>query len=242
MIGFRRRMTLLVLTTNRAACSRSLPLAHTARTALAGKRLVGVRHAMPSLIFTRPGTGAITGLFGVLGALAAQELEVQHGNQIVYVYDLPDPASEIAQALAWRLETALGVEYTGIGETPAQLALDVETLYWQVAYRPHDWDRYAMIYHARVRLIDTLRLRVLAQALCSSDPFFSVRPSAARLHTYDELLTNNASGLRRELDLTVDDCVDELASRCFLLDPAEPAPHRTVTPAPARVTIDIPLR
>lgn len=155
--------------------------------------------------------------FGLIGAAAM----IAAGNKIIRENEVADPAVHIGEQLAALVADNLGVQMAGNGgqlasstkprELAAQhagsdLLLDVQTVNWQFAYFPLDWNNYRVIYSAKVRLIDTRTSRLLAEGFCASLPERS-EESPSR----DELLDNGAQGLKRELRAAADKCIPQLA-------------------------------
>lgn len=155
--------------------------------------------------------------FGVIGAAAM----IAAGNRIIRENDVADPSVYIGEQLAAVVAANLGVQLAGNGgrvtsstkprELAAQYAgsdllLDVQTVNWQFAYFPLDWNNYRVIYSAKVRLIDTRTSKLLAEGFCASLPERS-EDSPSR----DQLLDNGAEGLKRELRVAADRCIPQLA-------------------------------
>lgn len=168
----------------------------------------------------KPGFSATTAgkaQFGLIGAAAM----ISAGNRIIRENDVADPAVYIGEQLAAVLSAKLGVQLTGnTGQTatstkPRELAaqyagsdllLDVETVNWQFAYFPTDWNNYRVIYSAKVRLIDTRTGKLLAEGFCASLPERNDEAPSR-----EQLLDNAAEGLKRELRAAADKCIPQLA-------------------------------
>lgn len=189
-------------------------------------------------------------VFGLIGALAS----VGVGNEIVRSNGIEDPADHIAMTLGADLVAKYGVRVSAnpmpVGTddlaqfskaTPdADLLLDVRTFLWAFNYFPTTWNRYRVLYTARLRLIDIKAGRVLAEGKCTRIP--EETPAAP---SYDELLANGATRLKVELRIAADYCVNEFRPRLLLEQrPAatpdfavpERAPSAAVPPATAAST------
>lgn len=155
--------------------------------------------------------------FGVIGAAAM----IAAGNKIIRDNNVADPAVYIGEQLAGVVAANLGVQLAGnsgqiaSSTKPRELAaqysgsdllMDVQTVNWQFAYFPLDWNNYRVIYSAKVRLIDTRTRKLLAEGFCVNMPERS-EESPSR----DQLLDNGAEGLKRELKAAADRCIPQLA-------------------------------
>jgi hypothetical protein len=87
----------------------------------------------------------------------------------------------------------------------AELILDVKTIGWSFLYFPTDFNNYRVMYSARLRLIDRQRQAVMAEEFCSYTPEYEDTNKAP---SYDELVGNNAAGLKRELANAARHCVE----------------------------------
>jgi hypothetical protein len=153
-------------------------------------------------------------VFGMLGGA----LMISEGNKIVKENDVPDPANSIAVGLAKALGEKYGTKFSGntvivttdeaeqiadVSKASAKFVLDVETVNWSFIYFPTNWARYRVIYTARARLIDTEAKKVVAEGFCNRIP----QPDA-NAPTYDELVANSAAGLKSELSLATEECIN----------------------------------
>jgi hypothetical protein len=155
---------------------------------------------------------ALTG--GIAGATAA----VLHGNDIVRHYEVEDPAHEIAGTVAAGLSSRYGlkmlpeVSTLSASDDPADLKtmhpsadylLDIKTSVWGFAFFPADWNNYHVLYRARMRFVRMSDLAVLAEEECYYKPEYRDTNAAP---TYDDLLDDNARGLKAELQNAVAFC------------------------------------
>lgn len=186
---------------------------------LSGNRVHTVQEESPSF-------GALTAdkaMFGAFGALAAHDI----GNRLVRENDVVDPSIEVETALAEHLQGRYQVMPQGQiidfreGDKPGDLGswarennvnsliLDAETVGWGFSYFPTVWSRYRVTYQARVRLIDASNGQVIAQHLCAS----STPEHSEQAPTYDEMMGNNAAGLKAMLKDRVAACVEEVKAQ-----------------------------
>lgn len=177
-------------------------------------------------------------MFGLIGGLAAIGL----GNEIVRSNGIEDPADHIARVLSADLGAKYAVRVSSNpmpvgtddvaqlskGAPDADLLLDVHTFLWAFNYFPTTWNRYRIVYTARLRLIDMKGGRVLAEGKCNRIP--EETPAAP---SYDELLANGAMRLKIELRIAADYCVNEFRPRLLLEQRAAAAPAMPTTEAPA---------
>jgi hypothetical protein len=195
-----------------------IPLSTNQADQISGKSLVVVTHEKPSF-------GAATAtkaMFGAFGALAM----VSEGNDIVTTNAIEDPSldigEEIAQSLATRydLATDAGPNISATGDVDElarqyadrDLVLFTQTRGWGFMYFPGDWDNYRVNLSMTVRLIDTDRRAVLAAADCVYSPEYADSDQAP---THDQLLSNNAAGLKAELKKGADYCAQKLLRETF---------------------------
>lgn len=189
-------------------------------------------------------------IFGLIGGLAA----IGVGNDIVRTNRIEDPAERIALALSADLAAKYGVrvastrfpldtdEVTQLAKTApdAELLLDVRTFLWAFNYFPTTWNRYRLLYTARVRLIDIKTGRILTEGKCTRIP--EETPNAP---SYNELLADGAARLKVENTIAADYCVNEFRPKMLLEQraaaaPEFPVPERASSaatpPAPAALT------
>jgi hypothetical protein len=159
-------------------------------------------------------------MFGLVGAAAA----ISSGKDIIRDNDVPDPAVYISQALLTDLvrdegltsvkDTAatntmdvaqLAKQYSG-----ADLLIDVQTINWSFVYFPTNWSHYRVIYSAKLRLIDTKHAKLIADSFCARVP--EETPDAP---TREELLDNHAAGLKKQLAVAADFCVQEFRAKAL---------------------------
>ena len=203
-----------------AGCASTVntPLSTTRADQIRGKSLVVVTHEKPS--FTA--ATATKAMFGAFGALAM----VSEGDDIVAANDIQDPSVEIgakiASSLAARydLEPDAGPHVTATGDIDelarqyghGDLILFTQTRGWGFTYFPGDWNNYRVDVNTTVRLIDASRKAILAAADCAYSPEYADSDQAP---SHDQLLANDAAGLKAELKKSADYCVQKLLSETF---------------------------
>ena len=152
-------------------------------------------------------------LIPIVGALAM----VSEGNNIISTNNVDDPARFISLGLMKSLESASGSQITGspanvdgsdveqiiASAQNARFIVDVQTIGWQFVYFSTNWNHYRVNYSAKARLIDTQSKQVIAESACSRMP-----PETSNAPTYDELVLNGAAGLKRELAVAANECLD----------------------------------
>lgn len=201
----------------------SLPIEQGVASNLFGKHLVVVKRPVPDFGAMTPGRMAAGSLFGAVGGAVAGASMISAGNTVVQENQIPDPSYEIAEEIGRAMEAKYGVKYIGVGTSVIKddntasvtaaygsttLALDIRTYNWGFAYLPFNWDRYRVLYHARLRLIDTAADKVLAEGGCSrSSEQTSDTPN------YDELVENGAIRLKNELKQAAKFCVQEFGGK-----------------------------
>ncbi len=160
--------------------------------------------------------------FAMLGAVAS----ISSGNEIIAKNNIEDPAVYVGEKLGVELSTKYGTRVSSksvsvnaddvrtISKNNADidLLLDIRTINWSFNYFPTTWNKYRVIYSARLRLIDIKGERVLAEGFCARVP--DETPNSP---TYDELLANNAQRLKKELRDAADFCVGEFKTKVLQL-------------------------
>lgn len=152
-------------------------------------------------------------LIPIVGPLAM----VSEGNNIISTNNVDDPARLISLGLMKSLESARGSQITGspanvegtdiekiiASAQNARFIVDVQTIGWQFVYFSTNWNHYRVNYSAKARLIDAQSKQVIAESACSRLP-----PETSNAPTYDELVSNGASGLKRELAVAANECLN----------------------------------
>jgi hypothetical protein len=187
--------------------------------ALKGQTLVQTTRSKPDFA-AMSATKAALGMFGAVAA-------VSEGNTLVNTNQVADPALAISATLARHLQSVREVQLVepavlvdstdpatiaAAAKGKARYVLDVQTTNWMFSHFPTDWTHYRVIHSAQARLIDVESKTLLAQGTCSFMPEFS--DSAP---TYDDLVNNQASGLKQQMQLAVDNCVKKLKAETLVL-------------------------
>ena len=195
-----------------------IPMDAASVDAIKGKEVMLAERARPDFAAMTPTKAA----FGAIGAAAM----VSEGNEIVKTHRIEDPAVYIGERLASALGTRYSIRRSPKGAPVASdeaadlaksaaasdLALDVRTINWSLAYYPTSWGRYRVIYSARLRLVDTRTGKVLAEGGCARVP-----DDASTAPSYDELLANNAERLKKELQSAAEFCANEFRTKTLAL-------------------------
>jgi hypothetical protein len=164
----------------------------------------------------KPAFSAMTAGKAMFGAIGGAAMVVA-GNKIVEENNVEDPANYIAQELVKGFADVNALTLIGSdgviasGTKPAELAkqysrasvlLDVQTINWSFVYFPTDWNSYRVIYSAKMRLIDTKKGKLLAEGFCSRVP-----EKADNAPSHEQLLADQAAGLKKELAIAADHCI-----------------------------------
>jgi hypothetical protein len=201
---------LLTLLLMGCASTQNTPLGTSHANQMRGKSLAVVTHEEPSFAAAT----ATKAMFGAFGAIAM----VSEGDQIVKANKLQDPSiyigEEIAKYLAERFDLSGGAtpgisDVADLDELAGQHAesdfvLLTQTRGWGFTYFPADWDNYRVSLNVTMRLIDTRQRSVLAAGHCAYAPEYADSNDAP---SHDELLANDAAGLKAELRKAADYCL-----------------------------------
>ncbi len=168
--------------------------------------------------YPKPDFAAFTAGKAMVGIIGAG-LMISSGNQIISENAVDDPATQIARQLAQAFAAKYGMrtltsepkvaDSDDIGQlvraySDADFILDVRTINWLFVYFPTNWARYRVLYSARLRLIDRERQEAIAEEFCAHEPKYEDTSAAP---TREELVGNNAAGLKRELAKAADHCI-----------------------------------
>lgn len=160
-------------------------------------------------------------MFGVMGAVAA----ISSGNAIVKDNEIVDPAVHIRDTLLTdllrnegltRIDNSTTTDTTDVAQLAKQygnadLVLDIQTINWSFWYFSTDFSHYRVIYSAKLRLLDTKHGKLIADSFCARVP--EKTPDAP---TRNQLLDDHAAGLKKELALAADYCINEFRSKALL--------------------------
>ena len=198
---------------------RQVPLPESESSRFAGRALQ--RSAYPKPDFAAYTAGKAQ--FGLIGAA----LIISAGNEIIREHGVEDPAvrigHELAHTLVLRYSLQLATSDPPVSQSDdvgallqtygdADLILDIKTINWMFIYFPSDWDNYRVLYSARLRVIDRQQQTVIAEGFCNYKPEYENTNTAP---TRDELLGNDAEGLKRELAKAGDWCITFFRSGTF---------------------------
>jgi hypothetical protein len=107
---------------------------------------------------------------------------ISEGSEFIAANEVPDPANAIAlefnKAMASRFGTQIlstttpmraddpASMATASAGTQARFLIDVRTLNWSLQHFPTNWDKYLLMYTAKLRLIDLQSNLVVAEGFC----------------------------------------------------------------------------
>jgi hypothetical protein len=210
---------------------RQVPLPESASSRFAGQTLQRSVYPKPDFAAYTAGKAG----FGLIGVA----LIISAGNDIIREHAVEDPAIRISQEAAQTLVERYGLQLStsepkasqsdDIGALvqtygEADLILDIKTINWMFIYFPTDWSHYRILYSARLRVIDRQQKTVIGEGFCAYKPEYEDTKKAP---TRDELLNNDAEGLKRELAKAGAWCITFFRSgtfRILITTPAPPAP------------------
>lgn len=195
-----------------------IPMTPDAITSINNKEVVTGKREKPNFAAMTAGKA----MFAMVGAAAM----ISAGNEIVAKNNVQDPATYISEklstALSMKYGTKVSAKTVSITDDDVQalsrknpeidLILDIRTVNWSFVYFPTTWDKYRVIYSARLRLIDVKGGKVTAEGFCSRIP--DQTPSSP---TYEELLANDAKRLKRELREAADFCINDFKTKVLQL-------------------------
>lgn len=194
--------------------TKSIPIDQSTASNLRDKTLALSASDKPDFAATTAGKAT----FGLMGALAM----IDAGNRIVDEYDIADPAIFLAEEMSKVIKdrnlvtVKMPVHATNENDVKvlanehaeSDFLLDVRTVNWGYSYFPMDWNNYAVNYSAKVRLIETAKAEIRAEAFCG---YVDERHDDSPSH--DELLENQAERLKEELHVAATECLAILRSK-----------------------------
>ena len=160
---------------------------------------------------------ASTAAKAALGPLFAIAASTSAGNEIVAKNNIEDPAHYISQEIAGILKERFDANFLPPSAEASKVndldtlcriynkgdyILDVRTTFWGFAYYPLAWTKYKILYGAHLRIIETKTKAVLAE-----DLYFRQDDDSSKAPTYDDLVNNNAEGLKKELRKSADEAI-----------------------------------
>jgi hypothetical protein len=196
-----------------------VPISQQTAVTLSGK-------VLQNSLYKKPDFAAYTFVkagLGLIGALAI----ISEGNDIIEKNSVEDPANYISEQLGLTLSEKYGVSILHVEPvisvsddlnellktySQTNLLLDVRTFLWAFWYFPTDWNNYRIQYTARLRLIDTQKREIIAEEFCRYLPEYNNTEDAP---SYNELVDNNATGLKSELRKAADYCIEFFKKEAF---------------------------
>ncbi|WP_156943096.1 hypothetical protein [Pseudogulbenkiania sp. MAI-1] len=187
-------------------------LSQEAKSGLQGQTITYTTRAKPDFAAMT----ATKGAFALIGAVAA----ISEGNSLIAKHNVPDPAGTIALGLTEALQQSHSMRFTSSSistktDNASQIAtdasgrsayvIDAQTINWSFVYFPTNWTHYRVIYTAKVRLINANTKSVVAEGFCKRIP-----DSDVGAPTYDELLSADAAGLKKELNIAAQECINSM--------------------------------
>ncbi len=200
-----------------ACATKHVPISQQTGATLSGKVLQNSKYEKPDFSAMTAGSAA----FGLIGAAAM----ISTGNDIIEKNLVEDPAINISEKIGLALSDRFGISISQLKpETcasddintvintyeQADLILDIKTIGWGFLYYPTHWKSYHLNYGSHLRLIDTQSKKVIAEESCRYFPEYSEDAPS-----YNDLVDNNAAGLKHELSKAGDYCVEFFKEKAF---------------------------
>lgn len=153
---------------------------------------------------------------GLIGALA----QIGTGNELVKKYNVEDPAVKISAGVAQRLASTRAMTVVANGnktassdDVPALLSaypkadylLDIKTFTWKFNFFRASPTTYALMYQARLRLVDASTQAVIAETMCKAQTSDKGAP------TYEQFAEDDGTMLRQKSDEVAAACIEVLA-------------------------------
>lgn len=193
------------------------------------------RDTAPSFIMTKAATAA----FGMLGAFA----DIAEGERLAKELKLEEPANTVGAGLAAAWASSRGgsvgaplpvvkkSNLVALNGGKADYIIDVAPVGMDASYFPFDWAHYGLSYYGHVRVFDGKTGKQLSKGSCSIRP---TKTNASPNH--DQLLGDDAQGLRRLISEANAACVEQMRVGLKLPPPAvattaEPASTAQKVPA-----------
>ena len=174
----------------------------------------------------QPDFSAFTPSSALLGAIGGA-MTISRGNRIVTENQIADPAVFISSTLSNDLMNKYKVNIgsdgaivtgTEVAKIASQFShskyiLDVQTVRWGYIYFPTHWDRYKVLYIAKLRLIDRENQTIVSEGYCESNPEFNDETAP----TGEELLANNAKVLKEISQQAANYCLSEFRANALAI-------------------------
>lgn len=211
-----------VLILSGCASTKNIPMQDDAFVDNAPSSITSSSRVKPDFSAMTAGKGA----FALIGALAS----ISAGNELIEQNQVDDPAVYISQSLTDSLKKQFSLKTISNNDTlidsdqpsviakhypSSDLVLDVQTINWSFIYFPTDWDNYRVIYTAKLQLIDTRNKSMIAEGFCKRIP-----EEDENAPSYKDLTSNQAQGLKNELQLAAEHCIEEFSTKVLKIKPA----------------------
>ncbi len=172
-------------------------------SALAGRSATNSVYQSPDFIAESAGQGT--------PGIAGHAMMVGERNGILIDNKIGDPAPVIARNLGLMLAKQYGLRFSAAPRSAfasaevtdiaasnpdAEILVDVQTLQWGLLNARSDLDAYRVKYEVRMRLVDNIDGRLLAQETCTH---LKDEEDGAAAPSYEDLAANGAAGLKQEL-------------------------------------------
>ena len=193
------------------------PVKDTAALKSASGSLVSILETQPMIMHNQSSKAA----FGVLGSVA----NVASGDKLVKDINLENPAPAMEASLKAYLTSKTGLnagtdlDYSAkdakkpkklpLGE--ADYVLDVTTKLWGVNYFPTNWVNYQTYYTGDITLFDGTTGDIVAQNVCQ----YKYPETAAESPSYTELVSNNGTLLKANVQRLADRCVEDFKTKAL---------------------------
>ena len=198
--------------------TKNIPMTIDAANSVSNREVATAKREKPDFAAFTAGKA----MFALVGAMAM----ISAGNEIVAKNNIEDPAAYIGEKLSLELSAKYGTKVSSKSvavkdedvreitksNPDIDLLLDIRTINWSFAYFPATWNKYRVIYSARLRLVDIKAGKIIAEGFCSRVP--DQTPNSP---SYDDLLDNNAERLKKELNEAADFCVGEFKAKVLQL-------------------------
>lgn len=160
--------------------------------------------------------------------LARVALMVKNGTQLIEEHHLVDPANDIASTLAKELERVYQARLVlppaksdasskaDSAPVAARFSVNVTTTNWGLFFSTKQEGKYGVIYTARVELMDLAKGTVIASAPCLPNRAEALA-STTLLRPREEMLGNQAAGLKEALHAEASKCIDMVKAQVLAM-------------------------
>lgn len=188
---------------------------------LAGQTITYQALAPSSFVFVTPQNSKVP--------IARVALMVKDGTQLIEENQLVDPAQNIARTLATELERVYQARLVApppvqsppaatpdSASVPARFSVNVTTTNWGLFFSTKQEGKYGVIYTARVEVMDLAQGSVIASAPCLPNRAEALT-STILLRPRQEMLDNQAAGLKAALDSEARKCIDMVKAQVLAM-------------------------